>query len=207
MFEVPYELIFGIVVVVAVLILNFAPGGKIKVNLKAPSFNFSRKKVAKKLEEIDKQLEEVVSATTLPNEKIVKLEDATKEVTKKFEVEGDLLSEMQTTNKISEKKEEKSENLPEFSLPSVDIGDLEKSAIENEVKLEEDNMSALEAEKNEKIEFEESDALLEDIAKEVEKKEEETVDFLRELKGQKFNAKELERELTEILSIAKRLAK
>lgn len=204
MFDVPLELIFGVVIVVIVLTLNFAPKGKIKVNLKIPSLSFSRKNVAKKIEEIDKQLEEVVSATALPKEQVVKLEDATEEMAKKFKVEGDLLSEMQTTNKISETKEEPK---VEVSLPSVEIGDLDKMAIENEVKLEGENMGTPEVEKSEKIEFEESDKLLEDIAKEVEKKEEEEVDLLRDLKGQKFSVKELEKELSEILSVAKRLAK
>lgn len=202
MFEIPLELVLGLAVVVVVLILNFAPKGKIKVNLKVPNFSFSRKNVTKKLEEIDKQLEEVVSATTLPKEKIVKLDNATEEMAKKFEIKGDLLSEMQTANTISEMKEEPKS---EVSLPSVEIGDLEKKVIENEVKLE--NTNILEAEKVEKVDFEESDKLLEDVAREVEKREEEKIDLLRDLKGQKFNVKELEKELSEILRVAKRLAK
>lgn len=200
MFE-DFELIFGLIVVATVLLLNFAPKGKIRVNLKIPSFSVSHKKVKEKIEEIDKQLEEVVSTTVSPKEKIVKLEDATEEIAKKFEVKGDLLSEMQTTNASTKMKEEKSE----ISLPSVNIGDLDKIAVENEVKLEE-NTSSPEV-KEKEIEFEESDKLIEDIAKEVEKREEKEIDLLRDLKGQKFSVKELERELSEILSIAKRMAK
>ncbi|MEM0204078.1 MAG: hypothetical protein QXO16_06545 [Archaeoglobaceae archaeon] len=206
MSEVPLELIFGFAVLAVVVILNFAPKGKVKVNLKIPNFSLSRKNIAKKIEEIDKQLEEVVSTTTLPNERVVKLEDATEEMAKKFEIKGDLLSEMQTANNIA-KNVEAQKNDAEISLPSLETGDLEKMAVEDEIKLEENMENAPEAGKVEKIEFEESDKLLEDIAKEVEKKEEEEIDLLRDLKGQKFSVKELENELSEILSIAKRLAR
>ncbi|MEM1956946.1 MAG: hypothetical protein QXN27_03230 [Archaeoglobaceae archaeon] len=204
MFEA--ELIFGLAIFVVVLMLNFAPKGKIKVNLKIPSLGFLRKNVAKKIEEIDKQLEEVVSATTLPKEKIVKLEDATEEVAKKFEIKGDLLSEMHATNVAKESEVPKNDEA--IPLPSPETGDLDKIKFENEIKLEQSaETTSAEAEKVEKIEFEESDKLLEDIAKEVEKKEEEEIDLLRDLKGQKFSVKELEKELSEVLSIAKRLAK
>lgn len=204
MFEA--ELIFGLAIFVVVLMLNFAPKGKIKVNLKIPSPGFLRKNVAKKIEEIDKQLEEVVSATTLPKEKIVKLEDATEEVAKKFEIKGDLLSEMHATNVAKENEVPKNDEA--IPLPSPETGDLDKIKFENEIKLEQSaETTSAEAEKVEKIEFEESDKLLEDIAKEVEKKEEEEIDLLRDLKGQKFSVKELEKELSEVLSIAKRLAK
>lgn len=205
MFELSFELIFGLIAVATVLALNLAPrGGKLKVNLKIPSFGFSREKVKEKMEEIDKQLEEVVSKSVPQKEKIVKIEDATEEMAKKFEVKEDLLSEMQTANATSEERREEEGVKPDVSLPSLDV-DLDKMAIEGEVKLEE--ASSPEVKEEEKIGFEESDKLLEDIAKEVEKKEEEKVDLLRDLKGQKFNVKELEKELSEILSMAKRLAK
>ncbi|MEM3699190.1 MAG: hypothetical protein QW672_04960, partial [Archaeoglobaceae archaeon] len=149
---------------------------------------------------------EVVSATTLPKEKIVKLEDATEEVAKKFEIKGDLLSEMHATNVAKENEVPKNDEA--IPLPSPETGDLDKIKFENEIKLEQSaETTSAEAEKVEKIEFEESDKLLEDIAKEVEKKEEEEIDLLRDLKGQKFSVKELEKELSEVLSIAKRLAK
>lgn len=58
MFEIPFELIFGLIILAIVLSINFVPKDKIKVNLKIPSFSFSRRDVEKKIEEIDKKLEE-----------------------------------------------------------------------------------------------------------------------------------------------------
>ncbi|MCS7118768.1 MAG: hypothetical protein RMH75_04495 [Archaeoglobaceae archaeon] len=198
MFEIPPELILGVAFLGFVLFLSYMPRKKIGTPFKIPSFNFSRKNMEKKIKEIDKKLEEVVSADISSKEKIVKLEEATEEIAKKFEVKGDLLSEMQISNNLKEEKE--SNSLPEISLPSADLGELEKMKVESEVKLEENK----EAE-TEKVEFDESDELLEDLAKEVEKRDEEHFDLLRELGGQKFSVQELEKELGEVLERVKRL--
>uniref|UniRef100_A0A7J2TLM1 Uncharacterized protein n=1 Tax=Archaeoglobus fulgidus TaxID=2234 RepID=A0A7J2TLM1_ARCFL len=201
MSEFALELVFGLAVLGIILALNL-PKGKLKVSLRVPNLSFSRKEVEKKIEEIDRKLDEVVSSGV--KERVVKLDDATQEIAKRFEVKEDILSEMQSGEvekgeDNSEKRgEENFEKIPEISLPS--LNELEK--MEKEVKIEGD---AVKDEKVEKVEFEESDKLLEDLAKEVEKREEEQIDLLRELKGQKFEIKELEKELSEVLERMKRL--
>lgn len=200
------EIIIGLVFMVAVFLVAYLPKGKFKSGFKKPNLNFSisksRKTREEKLKEIDKKLEEVLSED-FGKEKIVKLDEATQEAAKKFEVKGDLLSEMQTTNLNMSSGNSEQPKQPELSLPEVgnleDLGEVEK-----EVTLEQSE-EKVEAKAETKVEFDESDKLLEDIAKEVEQKKEERLDLLRDLKGQKFSVEELETELKEVLERAKRL--
>jgi hypothetical protein len=203
MYEIPIELILGLIFVAVVLLVPYMPKKKITVSFNKLNLNFSRKKREEKLKEIDKKLEEVLSEGG--KEKLVKLEEATEEAAKKFDIKDDLLSEMQTSNAstitannsapgiFSEPK------MDELSLPKIegleDMGEIEK-----EVKLEQKEQA-----EETKVEFDDSDKFLEDIAREVEMKEEEQLDLLRDLKGQKFVLEELEAELKEILERAKRL--
>ncbi|MCS7130152.1 MAG: hypothetical protein NZ872_01895 [Archaeoglobaceae archaeon] len=196
MSEVPIELLIGLIFLVVVFLVPYLPQKKITLSFKKPNLILSKKEREKKLEEIDKKLEEVLSEPG--KEKIVKLDEATEEAAKKFEIKGDLLSEMQTTEKPNQNTESVEQKSEELSLPGIekleDLGEVEKN-----ITLEQNEQ------KETKIEFEESDKLLEDLAKEVEKKKEEKLDLLRELKGQKFEVGELEYELKEVLERVKRL--
>lgn len=200
------EIIIGLVFMLAIFMVAYLPKDKFKSGLKRPSLSFSisksRKTREEKLKEIDKKLEEVLSED-FGKEKIVKLDEATEEAAKKFEVKGDLLSEMQTTNLNTSSGNSEEPKQPELSLPEVgnleDLGEVEK-----EVTLDQ-NEEKVETKAETKVEFDESDKLLEDIAKEVEQKKEEHLDLLRDLKGQKFSVEELETELKEVLERAKRL--
>lgn len=201
--EIPLELVIGLIFVAVVLLVPYMPKKKIALSFKTPNLSFSRKKKEDKLKEIDKKLEEVLSAD-LKNEKIVKLDEATEEAAKKFEIKGDLLSEMQTSNNLAEPlpepKNEISEQKVDLALPNLE--NLEEIPKVEEIILEPEEQK----EEETKLEFEDSDKLIEDIAKEVErKKEEEEIDLLRDLKGQKFLLKELEKELKEALEKTKRL--
>lgn len=196
MSEMPIELLIGLIFLVVVFLVPYLPQKKITLSFKKPNLILSKKEREKKLEEIDKKLEEVLSEPG--KEKIVKLDEATEEAAKKFEIKGDLLSEMQTTEKNSLNNNSVELKTAELSLPGIekleDLGEVEKN-----ITLEQNEQ------KETKIEFEESDKLLEDLAKEVEKKREEKLDLLRELKGQKFEVGELEYELKELLERVKRL--
>lgn len=195
------DIVIGLVFMLAVFLLAYLPRDKFGISFKKPNLSLSksRKEREEKLKEIDKKLEEVLSEE-FGKEKIVKLDEATEEAAKKFEVKGDLLSEMQTINQLNPSDDNsKQPKIEEPSLP--EIGKLEDlGKIDKEVSLEQN-----EQKEETKIEFEESDKLLEDLAKEVEHKEEEHFDLLRDLKGQKFQVEELEMELREILERAKRL--
>ncbi|MDI9610100.1 MAG: hypothetical protein QXQ38_04515 [Archaeoglobaceae archaeon] len=196
MSEIPLEFLVGLIFVVVVFLIPYLPNKKITLNFKTPNLSFSKKEREKKLEEIDKKLEEVLSEPG--KEKIVKLDEATEEAAKKFEVKGDLLSEMQTTEKLDLPTNPEESKL-ELNLPSPekleDLGEIEKEIALDQGEQKEET----------KIEFEESDKLLEDIAKEVDQKKEEELDLLRDLKGQKFEIGELEAELKDVLERAKRL--
>ncbi|MDK2875874.1 MAG: hypothetical protein PWQ22_284 [Archaeoglobaceae archaeon] len=200
--EIPLELVIGLIFVAVVLLVPYMPKKKIALSFKTPNLRFSRKKKEDKLKEIDKKLEEVLSAD-LKNEKIVKLDEATEEAAKKFEIKGDLLSEMQTSNNLAEPlpepKNEISEQKVDLALPNLE--NLEEIPKVEEIILEPEEQK----EEETKLEFEDSDKLIEDIAKEVERKEEEEIDLLKDLKGQKFLVEELERELKEALEKTKRL--
>lgn len=197
--EIPIELVIGLIFIAVVLLVPYMPKKKIKLSFKTPDFGFSRKKKEEKLKEIDKKLEEVLSADS-KKEKIVKLDEATEEVAKKFEIKGDLISEMQTSNSLVEVNNEVSEQkVEELALPNLES--MDEIAKVEEVKLEQIEQKEGET----KLEFEDSDKLLDDIAKEVEQKEEEEFDLLRDLKGQKFLLDELEKELKEVLERTKRL--
>ncbi|MEM1576973.1 MAG: hypothetical protein QXU31_06440 [Archaeoglobaceae archaeon] len=200
------EIIIGIVFMLAVFLVAYLPKDKFKLRFKTPNLSFSisksKKSKEEKLKEIDKKLEEVLSED-FGKEKIVRLDEATEEAAKKFEVKGDLLSEMQTTNLNMSSGNSEQLKQPELSLPEV--GNLEElGEVEKEVTLEQ-NGEKTEKKVETKVEFDESDKLLEDIAKEVEQKKEEQLDLLRDLKGQKFSVEELEMELKEVLERAKRL--
>lgn len=198
MSEIPLELVIGLIFVLVVLLVPYMPKKKFILNFKKPEIGFSKKKREEKLKEIDEKLEEVLS-NKIGNEKVVKLEEATEEVAKNFEVKGDLLSEMQISNSLTELNESPPELKPqELSLPTLESFE-DPGEVEKDVKLENEQKGGG------KPEFDESDKLLEDIAKEVERKEEEELDLLRELKGQKFQLDELEAELKEIIERAKRL--
>jgi hypothetical protein len=208
MFEISLELVLGLVFISVVFLVVYMPKDlKMPKNFKMskPSLNISksRKEREEKLKEIDKKLEEVL-LEDFGKEKIVKLDEAAEEATKKFELKGDLLSEMQTSGGVNTDKN--TNNISEgpknedISLPNVEnLAGLEE--IEKEVELEQADQQKEET----KLEFEESDKLLEDLAKEVERREEEHFDLLRDLKGQKFSVEELESELKEVLERARKL--
>jgi len=202
MYEIPLELILGLIFVAVVLLVPYMPK-KITVSFNKLNLNLSRKKREEKLKEIDKKLEEVLSEGG--KEKIVKLDEATEEAAKKFDIKDDLLSEMQTSNASTITANDSTQGIfsepkmDELSLPKIE-GLEEMGEIEKEVKLEQNEQTG-----ETKVEFDDSDKLLEDLAREVEKKEEEQLDLLRDLKGQKFVLEELEAELKEILERAKRL--
>ncbi len=203
MYEIPLELILGLIFVAVVLLVPYMPKKKITVSFNKLNLNLSRKKREEKLKEIDKKLEEVLSEGG--KEKIVKLDEATEEAAKKFDIKDDLLSEMQTSNAFTITANDSTQGIfsepkmDELSLPKIE-GLEEMGEIEKEVKLEQNEQTG-----ETKVEFDDSDKLLEDLAREVEKKEEEQLDLLRDLKGQKFVLEELEAELKEILERAKRL--
>lgn len=203
MYEIPLELILGLIFVAVVLLVPYMPKKKITVSFNKLNLNLSRKKREEKLKEIDKKLEEVLSEGG--KEKIVKLDEATEEAAKKFDIKDDLLSEMQTSNASTITANDSTQGIfsepkmDELSLPKIE-GLEEMGEIEKEVKLEQNEQTG-----ETKVEFDDSDKLLEDLAREVEKKEEEQLDLLRDLKGQKFVLEELEAELKEILERAKRL--
>lgn len=197
------EIVIGLVFILAVFLIGYTPRDKFKLNFKKPNLSLSisksRKKREEKLKEIDKKLEEVLSED-FGKEKIVKLDEAAEDAAKKFEVKGDLLSEMQTTNQLNPSPNNSDQpKAEELSLPELgsleDLGEVEKEV----------NLEQSEQKDETKVEFDESDKLLEDIAKEVEQKEEEKLDLLRDLKGKKFAVEELEAELKEILERANRL--
>lgn len=197
--EIYIELVVGIIFVLVVLLTIYRPKKKLTLDFKGLNLSFSKRKREEKLKEIDKKLEEVLS-NNIGKEKIVKLEEATEEAAKKFEIRGDLLSEMQISNSPNEPKnsspEQKAEELALPNLKSLeDLGEVEKEVYPGQSEKEEKT----------KLEFEESDNLLEEIAKEVEDKEKEEIDLLRDLKGQKFVLEELESELREVLEKARRL--
>lgn len=202
MYEIPLELILGLIFVAVVLLVPYMPK-KITVSFNKLNLNLSRKKREEKLKEIDKKLEEVLSEGG--KEKIVKLDEATEEAAKKFDIKDDLLSEMQTSNASTITANDSTQGIfsepkmDELSLPKIE-GLEEMGEIEKEVKLEQNEQTG-----ETKVEFDDSDKLLEDLARELEKKEEEQLDLLRDLKGQKFVLEELEAELKEILERAKRL--
>ena len=202
MYEIPLELILGLIFVAVVLLVPYMPK-KITVSFNKLNLNLSRKKREEKLKEIDKKLEEVLSEGG--KEKIVKLDEATEEAAKKFDIKDDLLSEMQTSNAFTITANDSTQGIfsepkmDELSLPKIE-GLEEMGEIEKEVKLEQNEQTG-----ETKVEFDDSDKLLEDLARELEKKEEEQLDLLRDLKGQKFVLEELEAELKEILERAKRL--
>lgn len=190
------------------------------MKLKLPKISFLKKEVEEKLQEVDKKLEEVVSAGVSrkkegenegmeenAGEKIVPLEDAVKTV----QVDDNLLEEMETGNLLKAGGEEgvseenKLPDIPELPELNGDI-DVDVGDIEDEIKLESDDMEGEEDEDIEEVEFDEEDDLISSIAKEVEVKEEEEVDLLRDLKGQKIAAEELEKELQETIQKLKAIA-
>lgn len=191
------------------------------MKLKLPKISFLKKEVEEKLQEVDKKLEEVVSAGVSrkkegenegmeenAGEKIVPLEDAVKTV----QVDDNLLEEMETGNLLKAGGEEgvseenKLPDIPELPELNGDI-DVDVGDIEDEIKLESDDMEGEEGDEDiEEVEFDEEDDLISSIAKEVEVKEEEEVDLLRDLKGQKIAAEELEKELQETIQKLKAIA-
>jgi len=202
MYELPLELVLGLLFISIVFLVTYLPKGGLKgLNMPRPSFSRSKRDREEKLKEIDKKLEEVLSED-FGKEKIVKLDEATEEAAKKFEVRGDLLSEMQSAGSIGNNNINEGAKTGEFTLPNLEAEIQTTEELEKEVKLDQ----ADQREGETKVDFEESDKLLEDIAKEVERKEEEQLDLLRDLKGQKFTTEELESELREMLDRAKKLA-
>ena len=214
------EMLVGVVFAAIVLALPYLHDkiGK-SHGLKFPKLSFLRRKeVEEKLKEVDEKLEEVVSTGVSKKEdvgenrveeKIVPLDDAVKTV----QVDDNLLEEMETANTLTpaapetESEETKFPDVPELPELNSDL-DVDVDDLENEIKLVPDDSGEEEDEEEdvEEVDFDEEDDLISSIAKEVEVKEEEEIDLLRDLKGQKFSAEELEKELQETLQRLKALA-
>ena len=212
------ELVVGIVfaaIILAVPYIYDKMGIDVLKRLKMPKLSFSRKKeVEEKLKEVDEKLEEVVSSGVSKREeieskvveKIVPLDDAAKTV----QIDENLLEEMETAStlepELPETESEETTNLPDIpELPELNYDlDVDVDDLENEIKLEPESEDE-EEEEVEEVDFDEEDDLISSIAKEVEIKEEEELDLLRDMKGQKFSAEELKKELEEALQRLKAL--
>ncbi|WP_202320706.1 hypothetical protein [Archaeoglobus neptunius] len=205
------ELVIGIVfaaIVLALPYLNDRVGGDMLKRLKVPKIA-RKKEIEEKIKEVDRELEEVVGAGVSKREgqaeeKVVPLDDAVKTV----QIDDNLLEEMETASTIKpvENSEEKLPDVPDLPDLNSDL-DMDFEDIGEEVKLEDtDEDDDFEQEEVDEVEFDEEDDLISSIAKEVEVKEEEEIDLLRDLKGQKFSAEELERELQETIQRFKALA-
>ena len=197
------EIVAGLVFVsFAMIIPQVFKSAKIKNGSMRGIFRRLRRGSKKKDEEkeIDEALEKVVSERpkAKAEEKIVPLDDAAKNV----EVTENLLDEMETATTIkteNEDEEEKEEKLPELpDLPELtdESEEINMEDVEKEITLEPTNE---EEEEEDTIDFEEEDDLISSLVKEIETKEEEEIDLLRDLKGKKFPAEELEKELAETL--------
>lgn len=198
------EIVAGLVFVsFAMIIPQVFKSAKIKNGSMRGIFRRLRRGSKKKDEEkeIDEALEKVVSERpkAKAEEKIVPLDDAAKNV----EVTENLLDEMETATTIkteNEDEEEKEEKLPELpDLPELtdESEEINMEDVEKEITLEPTNEE--EEEEEDTIDFEEEDDLISSLVKEIETKEEEEIDLLRDLKGKKFPAEELEKELAETL--------
>ena len=203
------EIVAGLVFVsFAMIIPQVFKSAKIKNGSMRGIFRRLRRGSKKKDEEkeIDEALEKVVSERpkAKAEEKIVPLDDAAKNV----EVTENLLDEMETATTIKtetenededEEEEDKKEKLPELpDLPELtdESEEINMEDVEKEITLEPTNE---EEEDEDTIDFEEEDDLISSLVKEIETKEEEEIDLLRDLKGKKFPAEELEKELAETL--------
>jgi len=163
------------------------------------------KDIEEKMKEVDRELEKVVEAgvskrerqSSEAEEKVVPLD----EVVESIQIDDNLLDEMETASTIKiEMPEESEEDLPNIpDLPDLNSDlDMDFEDIGSEIKLE-DTTNEEQEEEIEEVEFDEEDDLIASIAKEVEVREEEEIDLLRDLKGQKFSAEELEKELKEAI--------
>lgn len=180
-----------------------------------------RKNLEEKMKEIDKKLEEVVSAGVpagVPagvsgaskkqaEEKVVPLNSEVNleglESNLENSLGDNLLEEMETASEIkTEMDEEENIETPDIpDLPDLNSDldmDFEDFSQNIQLKSDEDGKHEKEVEK---VEFDEEDDLISSIAREVQVKEEKEIDLLRDLKGQKFTAEELERELKEVLRV------
>lgn len=204
------EMVIGVVFAAIVLALPYIHErvGKIELGVfKLPKFLRKKEEVEEKLKEIDEKLDEVVSAgvSKKESEKTTPLDDVTKTV----QLDENLLEEMETASKITANSEiSEDAQLPDVpDLPELNSDldmDFEEISLTDE-HLEESEDVEEEYEEEEEIEFDEEDDLISSLAKEVEVKEEEEIDLLRDLKGQKFSAEELERELQEAIQRLKAL--
>ncbi len=209
------ELLIGVVfagVILALPYLKDRVGGDVLKRLKIPKI--ARKKdIEEKMKEVDKELEEVVEAgvskresqSPAAEEEVVPLDD----IAENIQIDDNLLDEMETASTIkTEMPEEDEEKLPDIpELPDLNSDlDMDFDDIGGEIKLEETNEEEEDEDEIEEVEFDEEDDLISSIAKEVEVKEEEELDLLRDLKGQKFSAEELEKELQEMIQRLKALA-
>ncbi|MBO8180631.1 MAG: hypothetical protein H0Z19_09190 [Archaeoglobus sp.] len=169
----------------------------------------SKKEIEEKIKEVDKELEEVVSAGVEINpkhgeEKVVPIDDAN------TVPDDNLLEEMETASEIKTETEttEEEEKLPDIpDLPELNSDlDMDFEELGQDIPLESDEDEEDEEDEVEEVEFDEEDDLISSLAKEVETKEEEEIDLLRDLKGHKFSAEELEKELQETIQRLKALA-
>ena len=206
------ELLIGIVFAAVILALPYLKdriGGDLFTRFKIPLAR--RKEIEEKIKEVDKELEKVVelgvkkkdigvTENSKPQEKVALLEDVAE-----IQIDDNLLEEMETASTIKtsmpDYSEERLPDIPELPELNSDL-DMDFEDIGGEIKLED----AGEEEEIEKVEFDEEDDLISSIAKVVEVKEEEEFDLLRDLKGKKFSAEELERELHETIQRLKALA-
>lgn len=168
----------------------------------------SKKEIEEKIKEVDKELEEVVSAGVEINpkhgeEKVVPIDDAN------TVPDDNLLEEMETASEIkTETETTEEEKLPDIlDLPELNSDlDMDFEELGQDIPLESDEDEEDEEDEVEEVEFDEEDDLISSLAKEVETKEEEEIDLLRDLKGHKFSAEELEKELQETIQRLKALA-
>ncbi|MDI9646322.1 MAG: hypothetical protein QFX40_06475 [Archaeoglobales archaeon] len=168
----------------------------------------SKEKKEEKLKEIDKKLEEAISTVpTKSVEKTVVLEggdELSKEASEKFRVEENLLEEMQSGLKAEasniEIKEPENKTVQELpDLPEEDLN-MNMDSVDEQFNLEAESEEKNEEKNEEKVELDEEDDLVSKIVKVAETEEEEEVDLLRDLKGQKFNVEELEKDLSSVLN-------
>ncbi len=186
------------------------------------SIRKARKERAIKMKEIDKKLEEVVAEGSEGNKDILTsvldsgeyTEDSPELLDESIENEikegrEDAETKEEHANIIETQEREKEENLIE-ELEKTDLDEDLKIELENESDFEEEIKEDFEfkeeKQENKEVKLEDEDELLEDLEKEIAKKKEEEIDLLRDLKNENLNVYEMEKELKEVLIRLRELA-
>jgi hypothetical protein len=185
-------------------------------------FGFLRLRQEKKIKEIDEKLEKVVNESPSHRKKEVEIDDSEvkkilEEKLDTFDVDDNLLSEMETAERVDDLKKysdeiESAENLNSDVVVDtddldfgIDIANIEDSNEElDDESVDEDFGLEMEAVE---VDFDDKDDLLSSLQKEISVKKEEKLDLLRDLRNENLDLKELKRELEEVLGTLKLYAK